>query len=247
VNLRRWIPFILIVIALLIISIVAHINRQPAGPLYLEFDIRQDRDTILLSLYGEPPQFAIWLEDPVTGQYKTLFVTYRSGLGDWIGQTEIPWSLPLWFEVFKTEFNSTSIPSIDNPAPDTVTGATPLTDHFIIRAPIEHNSKWICWLEMNQSGDFNETYKLHDREKKKFDSSFSAQPPLIYRTDITAAPARQFTPELYGMSILDSPDGKTVQPLDDTITTAKNIFKSINIRVIQPADEKIKMYEEKKL
>lgn len=242
---RKWLVFILIVLALLIISIIAHLNPRPTGPVYLEFEILQDPNTILLSMYGEPPQFAIWLEDPISGRYKTLFVTYRSALGDWIGQTEIPSSLPRWFEVFKTEFYSASIPTINNPAPDSVTGATPLTDHFIIRAPVEHSSKWICWIEMNQSGDFNETYKLHDREKKKYDSAFTAQPPLLYRTEITAVPGRRLTPELYGMSLLNGSDTVTVRTLDDTVTTAKDLFKSITIRVIRPGDDTIKIYEEK--
>jgi len=199
----------------------------------IEFDIHQDKDLILLSVFGEPPQFAIWLEEAESHRLQTVFVTYRSASGEWIGKTECPAALPRWFEVFREETNSTGLPTFDNPAPDAVTGATPEVEHFQTRVEVKPGSRWICWIEMNLSGDFNDKYRGHSKEEKTLDLHFSGQPPLIYRGEITAIPGEYVVPELYGQSVLDSPSGETVQPVSDDVTTARDIFKTIDIRVIR--------------
>jgi hypothetical protein len=207
-------------------------ERLPTkGPVLIEFNIRQDTDLIRRSLFGEPPQFAIWLENPVNHRLQTVFVTRRSGAGDWVGKRECPAALPRWFEVFKEETNSPGLPAFDNPAPDAVTGATPKIADFSTIVEVEPNSRWICWIEMNLAGDFNEAYRDHDAEEKIIDVHFSGQPPLIYRGEIKATPGERIVPELYGQSVVDGTDGNTVQPVSDAVTTARNIFKSIEIRV----------------
>ena len=218
---------------MVIALLIAQVILRPRGPTFIEFEIHQDKDLILLSLFGEPPQFAIWLEDPLSHRLQTVFVTYRSGSGDWIGKTECPAALPRWFEVFRQETNSTGLPAFDNPAPDAVTGATPQTEHFKTNFEVEPGSRWVCWIEMNLSGDFNDKYRGHNKEEKTVDLYFSGQPPLVYRGEITAIPGEQIVPELYGQSVLDSPAGETVQPVSDDVTTARDIFKSIEIRVIR--------------
>ncbi len=218
---------------MVIVLLIAQVILRPRGPTFIEFEIHQDKDLILLSLFGEPPQFAIWLEDPLSHRLQTVFVTYRSGSGDWIGKTECPAALPRWFEVFRQETNSTGLPTFDNPVPDAVTGATPQAEHFKTNFEVELGSRWICWIEMNLSGDFNDKYRGHNKEEKTVDLHFSGQPPLVYRGEITAIPGEQIVPELYGQSVLDSPAGETVQPVSDDVTTARDIFKSIEIRVIR--------------
>ena len=59
-----------VVIALLLAASVNCVDEhqvknagQGAGPVLIEFEICQDLDLIKYSLFGEPPQFAIWLED----------------------------------------------------------------------------------------------------------------------------------------------------------------------------------------
>jgi hypothetical protein len=212
--------------------------QQPAVHTLLEFDIHQNEDLILLTSFAEPPQFAIWLEDPETHQLKTIFVTYRSATGDLVGKHECPGCLPRWFEVFEQETGKVGYPTQDDPAPTAVTVPTPQDEHFKIRYEVKPGSKWICWLEMNLAGDFNEKYQEYDPEQKIIDWDFSGQPSLIYRTEITAIPGRQFIPELYGKAVLNSPTSQTVQPITDDITTAKDIFKSIKINVIQPEPAK---------
>lgn len=228
-----------VAIALLIAASVNCVNEhrsknigQRAGPVLIEFEIRQDLDLIKHSLFGEPPQFAIWLEDAVSGRLQTVFVTYRSGYGEWVGKLECPAALPRWFEVFKAETGSTELPNFDRPAADAVTGATPRVEEFKTTARAPYGSRWICWIEMNQSGDFNEAYRDHDIEGKMVDVYFSGQPALIYRGEITATPGEKITPALYGESILGPDDGTTIQPVSEGVTTAKNIFKNIEVRII---------------
>ncbi len=198
----------------------------------IEFDIHQDMDLIRSSFFGGPPQFAIWLQEPVSGRLQTVFVTHRSGTGDWEGKEECPVALPRWFEVFGEETGSTDLPTFERPAVDAVTGATPKVEEFETSVKVPFGSKWICWIEMNQSGDFNETYRNPEIEDKVVDVHFSGQPPLVYRGEITAIPGEKMTPKLYGESILDEASGVTIQPVSKGITTAKDIFKSIEIRVI---------------
>ena len=241
---QRWmIAVVLVPAVLLIIILVARIKRScgevvsPAsGRTLIEFDIRQDIELSLLTAFAEPAQFAIWLEEPVSHRLQTVFVTYRSGSGDWLGTADRPSSLPRWFEVFQEETNSPGLPSLDNPAPIAVTGATPQEEHFTTSVEVKPGSRWLCWIEVNLSGDFNSDYQQYDEKAKTSDEDFCGQPALIYRGEITAIPGIQIVPELYGQSVLNSPDGKTVQPVSNGVTTAKGIFKSIKIRVIKKAD-----------
>lgn len=207
--------------------------EQPTGRTLLEFDICQDKNLIKLATFADPPQFAIWLEDPATGQLKTIFVTYCSATGDMANKAECPACLPRWFEVYEQETGEVGYPTQDDPAPVAVTVPTPQDEHFKLTYEVKANSKWICWLEMSLAGDFNEKYQEYDPDAKTIDWDFTGQPSLIYRAEITAIPGKQFVPELYGKAVLNSPDGQIVQPITDDITTAKDVFSSIKINVIQ--------------
>jgi len=233
-RLSRWMVLVALVPVLLAACAANRDTQRSAtsGPVLVEFEICQDMDLIRNSLFGGPPQFAIWLEDPVGHRLQTVFVTYRSAAGDWVGKLECPAALPRWFEVFKEETGSSALPSLDNPAPDAVTGATPKVERFTTSVAVEPNSRWICWIEMNLAGDFNEAYQHRNAEEKTIDVHFSGQPSLIYRGEIKATPGEKIVPELYGQVVVDAPNGETVQLVSDGVTTARNIFKSIEIRVL---------------
>lgn len=206
---------------------------RPGGRTLIEFDIHQDMDLISTTSFSEPPEFAIWLEEPVSGKLKTIFVTYRSATGDLVGKAECPGCLPLWFAVYERETNTTGLPTPDSPAPEAVTVATPLTEDFQLRYEVEPGSKWILWMEMNLAGDFNKRYQEYNEQDETIDWDFSGQPALVYRCEITAIPGKKYVPELYGQVDMNKPFEEMIQPVSDGLTTAKDVFKSIEIRVIQ--------------
>jgi len=211
--------------------------RKTPSMALIEFDIEQDPDAILFSSFGEPPQFAIWLEDPDSGNYKTLFVTYRSATGDWVGKMECPVALPRWFDIYKKEFKKNRIPTPNSSLPQAVTGPTPKLDHFMIRTQVEPRKQYICWIEVNLAADFNAKYSGMDETTNIADVHFSGQPALLYRTRLDANHEHNVTPELYGVS---SDDGQKILPVTDDIDSAKTIFKKIEIKVIHPKTKIIK-------
>jgi hypothetical protein len=209
-----------------------------ADGLSLEFRITQDLDIIKHSLFAEPPQFAIWLEDPDTGKYKTVYVTRRSAAGVWVGKTECPDCLPRWFEIFRAEAGREGFPSQDNPVPDyVIAGPTPKTKTFAIQKEVAVASRWNCWVEMNLAGDFNDAYQEYDPEKKYVDVDLSGQPPLLFRANVEAHPGKTFTLELVGQVSLNANGTVSIGPVSEGITSARNVFRVIQVRVIGRTEE----------
>jgi hypothetical protein len=204
---------------------------KPAGKMFIEFNIQQDKNLISLATFSEPPQMAIWLEEPVSHKYKTIYVSYRTGTGDMVGKAECPGCLPLWFEIYNRETGKKGYPKPDNPAPAAVTGATPQEEKFKIVREIEPDSKWICWMEMNLAGDFNEKYQEYNAEAKTADDDFSGQPPLVYRCEIEVIAGKKYVPALYGQVDMRKPFEQMIQPVSPDVTTAKEVFKSIEISI----------------
>ena len=54
----------------------------------LVFTIHQSRDIYDKSTFGEPPQFAIWLEEQESHTVKTAYVTFKTGTGEFEGKIE---------------------------------------------------------------------------------------------------------------------------------------------------------------
>lgn len=194
----------------------------------LEFKIHINEELILQSVYGESPTFAIWLENPDTGDSKTIFVTNRAGKGDWEGKVEVPTALPKWQSIADKE-RQTEQSDIEV---DAVSGATPLPGYFVTRVRVKPGSKWNCWIEMNLAGDYNQHYKEFDEIEKKTDEFGDGQPAIVYKTYIEAAMGNIVAPEVVGMSILNE-KGEIIQPLEG-ITTALEVFDEITIAIVKP-------------
>jgi hypothetical protein len=121
---------------------------------------------------------------------------------------------------------------------DAVSGATPRPGYFTTRVNVKPGSKWVCWIEMNLSGDFNEYYKEYDEVKKTIDEYGSGQPALVFKAIVEAVEGNTVVPKVIGMSVLEN-DGEILQPLKG-ITTALDVFDEVTIAVVRPKPRIVK-------
>jgi hypothetical protein len=218
----------------LIIFIIAGIAiSRTWGRTVIQVDIHQNKKIIHLSNFAEPPQFAIWLENPATKELKTVFVTHRVAKGDWEGKANVPVALPLWYQLFRGSKNDREATQQKKRSEMAITGATPKADYFSLRIEVEPGSEWVCWIEMNLAGDFNDAFPEVDLKTLREDEFSNGQPALIFRSEIKAIEGLKFTPAIISQStwingVVD------VEPVTEGITTAKKVFDDISISVIKP-------------
>ncbi len=244
-KLLKLFLFLFIIGAVILIAFTIKTFSDVFGRTMIEIDIVQNQDLILDTVIGEPPQFAIWLEDPEADKVQTIFVTYRAGSGDWKGKARCRQALPYWYDVYQKEMNRDSIPTPDDSVPAAVTGATPKANHFRVRAEVEPGSVWDVWVEVNLAGDFNKYYTYYNMKKGMLDDHYVGQPSLVYKTRIKARAGNETAAELFAQSSLEPTGrGAVLEPVSEKVTTARDIFSTINIRVIRPKPRYIeKEYE----
>jgi hypothetical protein len=203
------------------------------GRTVVQIDIHQNKDLIYLSTFSEPPQFAIWLENPDTKETKTVFVTHRVAIGDWEGKANVPVALPKWFLTFRGPSSAYSSGGSKSGKDLAITGATPKADMFSIRVEVKPGSKWLCWIEMNLAGDFNDAFPEFNIATLKEDEFSNGQPALLYKAEIVAEEGKTYVPELEAQATWDKGE-VSVQPVNEGVTTAKNVFDDIKITVSKP-------------
>ncbi|MBN1341592.1 MAG: hypothetical protein JXQ73_02880 [Phycisphaerae bacterium] len=230
---RRWLIRGVSIAVLAIGALVLFSLPSEAIRTLLVFEIRQDMDQILFSDFGEPAQFAVWLEDPETSRPRTVAVARRSARGEWKGKVECPAALPCWFEVYRKESGRTGLPTPNTPAPDAVTQATPNAPEFACAAEVPPHSRWICWVEVNMSADFNEAFPQLNETTGEMDTDHAGQPSLLYRGEIVADVGQEISLALYGRTVIGTRTGEISQDLNG-ITTARDVFRSIRVRVVTP-------------
>jgi len=182
-----------------------------------------------LSTYSEPPQFAIWLENPRNGKCQQVFVTYRVSRGDWEGKADVPVALPRWRSIFREG----GIQNVRSDEEIAISGATPKDEYFRVRAEVKPESEWICWIEMNLAGDYNEHYPKFNRNTMQEDEFDCGQPSLLYRAEIKADEGSEYTPVVVFISLWKGNQNR-LMPVDETITTAKDVFDEMSITIIKP-------------
>ncbi len=228
-KIKRNIVIVSVLLLLVAGSVVLYAFMKTWDKAELEFNIHINEQIVYQSAYGESPTFAIWIEDPSTGQVQTIYVTNRAANNDWAGKSEVPVALPRWFEIEKGKH----LLNNDVPEQIIISGATPKPGYFSTRVRVTPGSEWICWIEVNLAGDYNETYKEYDPVAMTSDEFGMGQPALLYKSEITATIGNSVTPDIAGMSLIDPEKGTVIKP-PEGITTAKEVFDEINIKVVKP-------------
>lgn len=230
---KKTIVILLALVALIAGGLIIFAFSRTWNKSEIEFQIHINEQLVKESTFGESPTFAIWLENPETGSTRTIFVTNRAGLGDWEGKPSVPVALPRWFGLNGKE--NVLENNREGKVPDqiAITGATPQPGYFSTRVSVMPGSTWICWIEVNLAGDFNETYKEYDEVNQTSDEFKTGQPALLYKANIVAATGNEATPEIAGMCLIDSLNHVRIEPLKG-ITTATSVFDKIRIRIVKP-------------
>ena len=193
----------------------------------LIFSLTLNQRVYDFSDYGEPPQFAIWLEDPNSGEIRTVWVTYRTAVNRWKGKIECPVSLPYWRSLFNKETQAAGSPAFRRPVLDAVTGATP-THAFTVNSEVADNSTWNYFIEVNVSGDYNRDFPS-TRPNGAPDPHGNGQPSIVYKGSIKAIDDAHDIPELIGRT---DQWQRIDHLITDTegITSAKELLSSIEVR-----------------
>ncbi|HUU26835.1 MAG TPA: hypothetical protein VM123_03410 [archaeon] len=200
-------------------------------PVTLRFNIIQDQVIYEESDYGEPPQVAIWLEDPVTGKTRTIYVTYRTATGNFKGKVECPVALPIWIGVYRKEFGREGFPTPRSLSPEAITRATSKTGLVTAEVEVPLSSRWRYYIEMNVAGDFNRHFPL-ETEDHRLDYHGNAQPSLVYRGEITAEPGNRSTPQPVGRSDQYQFTSEMITDLKG-MDSALECFKSIEVECLR--------------
>ncbi len=229
-NIIKWssIGAGIIIAGLVIFAFARTLNKTE-----LEFQIHINEELVQQSVFGESPTFAIWLEDPDNGQTYTAYATRRVATGDWEGKADVPVALPLWSEINRAEKKNRSGDAGQAGDELIYTGATPLPGYFRTRVRVKPGSKWICWIEYNLSGDFNESFPEYNPETHTEDEYSTGQPALLLKAEIEAVKDRMVVPEISGMCVFDTENKVMVEPLHG-ITTAAEVLDEISISVVKP-------------
>jgi hypothetical protein len=191
------------------------------------FSLELDRKLYQDTYYGEPPQLAIWLEDPKGDEIRTVWVSHRMGKGDWAGAVERRFALPYWTSRHEKESKTTGPPTFTRPVADAITGPTP-KETLVQHVGVPAGSQWAYYVEVNVSGDFNEQFPATFKGGAP-DPEGNGQPSLVYRGSIKAVAGARDVPTPVGRTEQrDATD--RLNPDLTGITTAKRILTKLEVR-----------------
>jgi len=126
------------------------------------------------------PQMAIWIADEQGRYLETLWVTgadfkkMKHAQKNGSGPAFFADCLPVWAS--RLQAAGKSLPSKENPYPDTVTSATPMGD-FTLETKTTSGVPMILYAEVNKSGDTSSFYTEDAND-------WVGQPSLIYMVEI---------------------------------------------------------------
>ena len=198
----------------------------PSESVRLTLSMKIARDVWIMTDWSQPPQIAVWLEDPSGTTVRTLFVTHRTGAGDWKGKAGCDVSLPYWVGRYNVETGTSGPPTFQRPVVDAITQPTP-KESLVVTTVVPPGSEWRYFVEVNVSGDFNEAFPEH-LDNGRPDEAGNGQPSLVYRGHIKAIPGQRNTPKLIGRTDQFRPAMKLNDDLSG-ITTAKKLLSDIEM------------------
>ncbi|HGY57404.1 MAG TPA: DUF2271 domain-containing protein [Caldithrix abyssi] len=190
----------------------------------LEFSFELNKKAWYYTNFGEPPQIAIWLEYPDSTYYRTVWVTRRAGKNKWKGKIHCPVALPYW------DSRRTSKKDDKKEKIDAISAATPKAGSFKVITNVPPNSRWLYYIEVNASGDFNAYFKSWTDDGIP-DSEVNGQPSLVYGGEITADGKNQSKPVLLGRTDQLSSGKKLYRDLQH-ITTAAELLQNITVKSV---------------
>jgi len=200
---------------------------------------------VMVRRVDSPPQMAFWIEDTDGGFIDTLYVSLKAGTQGW---TTLPWekgeirreySVPFWAHRRGVIYpDGLYLPTIDEPLPDVVTGATPTADFTLETKAPSAPRRFVVLAEFNAPCDFNDVYPADNRPGEPGYTGGkwgSGQPAMVYAATVDLDDG-VFTYEMVPLGI-SSPDGSGGGLTRDfsTLTTAPDILKGITI-TIGPGD-----------
>ena len=227
----------LILTGVVMLSAIAGPSLIHADEVILAFHLEIDRNVYDETMYGSPPQFAIWIESPDGKKIRTVWVTRRTGKGDWEGALERLTSLPYWVSRYNKETGTKGAPTYAKPIADAITGPTPKKE-FRTFVEVPENSRWKVFVEVNASGDFTHAYP-RTLPNGTPDPDSNGQPSIVYSGTITATPGKTLKPKLAGRTEqFDVPDA--LNPEIKSITTAVDLLPEIEVKCLAspPSTEK---------
>ena len=226
--------FVMVFVCVLILISLSCKRSIPGGgdfvksspPVALKFSITIDKEICQQNKFKRTPQFAVWLEQPETGEIRTVCITQKTAKGEWGGTTTRPVSLPYWVSRWNKETETAGDPTAENPAADAVTSATP-QEEFTKTIEVPSGSKWDYYVEVNVSGDHNEHFGANSPDGKR-DKHSNGQPSIIYKGTITADDGNTSKPELIGRTDQFTVKHELIADLEG-ITTAKQLFSQLEV------------------
>jgi hypothetical protein len=193
----------------------------------LVFEIEQDQHVYDSSIYGEPPQFAIWIQNRESGLIKTVYVTRRTATGIFEGKTGVPVALPVWIGYFRKETGRTDMPTPRKPVDVIVSGPTLKQSDLKKETKVPQGSAWNYYIEVNVAGDFTPEFPSYSADGNP-DPHANGQPSIIFKGEITAVPGAESTPEIVGRSEQLYFSTK-INPDLDGIGSAAKLFSRIRV------------------